>query len=266
MQRLTDAGESIPNDFMFYTEGVRATYEMAMLEWVILPLSKPVHNFLPKGDGRSVLVVTGFLYDDNSTNALRNFLNNQGYSVHGWDAGTNLGLREDLFIACLQKIEQLHEQHGQPVTIIGQSLGGIYARELAKLSPLVGQVICLGSPADRVEGGGSRISEVYELMNPDTVSRDAEPDVKRKATEEPPVPCTMIFSKEDGIVSWKSCMQNSSPSGQSENIRVYGSHGGMGFNPAIYYVLADRLSQSRGSWQPFKAPLWLQGLFPEVTH
>lgn len=249
-----------PDDFFFHSEGARSAYEMAAL-----PFAMPALRRAPRGDGHSVMIIPGFTADDHSTRSLRNYLSGLGYKVHGWSLGVNLGLREELFYSALERIDALHERHGESITLIGQSLGGVYARELAKLSSHVRQAICLGSPVDSRRGNGSRLSALYDLINPEDESVDSDAFTVQLA-EAPPVPCSMVYSHDDGIVHWQTCMQEQSGNATSENIRVYGSHSGMGFNPAIYYILANRLSQAEGSWHPFRAPLWLQGLYPATIH
>ncbi|MDP5052705.1 MAG: alpha/beta hydrolase, partial [Congregibacter sp.] len=140
-----------------------------------------------------------------------------------------------------------------------------YARELSRAAEgLVRQVVCLGSPVDRRRGDGSRITPLYKIINRKYLEADNEAMVHQMASE-PPVPTSMIYSREDGIVHWTTCQQDD-PSHQAENIRVFGSHSGMGFNPAIYYVIADRLSQAEGEWQRFSPPLWLRAMVPDHKH
>ncbi len=260
MSAIYEAQQAKPHDLFFHTEGSRSIYEMAAL-----PFALPALKKARRGDGHTVMVIPGFTADDHSTRSLRNYLVDLGYKVHGWSLGVNLGLREDLFALAQGRIEDLYQRHGESITLIGQSLGGIYARELAKVSSHVRQVICLGSPVDSRRGDGSRLSVLYDVINPEVRDSDKHAIAEHIATE-PPVPCSMVYSREDGIVHWQTCMQHESENSTSENIRVYGSHSGMGFNPAIYYLLANRLRQPKGSWRSFRAPLWLQGLYPGTLH
>ncbi len=248
---------SKPSDLAFYTDPLRSMFEM-----MTLPAFMPALRTLPNVDSHPVMVFPGFMAGDRSTSSLRNFLLSRGCHPHGWGQGTNLGARDEYFINCVQRIDELHSQHGKKVSLIGQSLGGIYARELAKFTPHARQVICLGSPADGRNGDGSRVSELYEMVNREYIKKDSDSHADQ-LSEEPPVPTTMIYSKQDGIVHWNTCTQKESPSGTAENVRVHGSHGGMGFNPAVYYIVADRLAQSEGSWRPFKAPKWLCAMYPD---
>src|SRR5215510_12058869 len=102
----------------------------------------------PRGDGHPVLVFPGLLASDFSTQPLRSFLKTQGYAVHGWKQGRNLGLRPGVEGDMIDRVEELHERYGRrKISLVGWSLGGIYARQLAKLVPeKVRCVISLGSP------------------------------------------------------------------------------------------------------------------------
>jgi len=77
------------------------------------------------------------------------------------------------------------------------------------------------------------------------------------------VPATSIYTKLDGIVSWRSCLDDEGP--RSENVAVIGSHVGLGHNPAALWVIADRLSQPEGSWRPFVPPRAARRLFPRAS-
>jgi pimeloyl-ACP methyl ester carboxylesterase len=247
-----------PRGMLFLSEGIRSAYEMATL-----PVSLPALRGVSRGDGHTVMVIPGFTANDASTKSLRSYLSSLGYDVHGWGQGTNVGARDALFASTFKRIEELANISGQKITLIGQSLGGVYARELAKLSDNVRQVICLGSPVDRRRGDGSHLSSLYEYVNRDFPVGDPVA-INQQVAEAPSVPCTMVFSQEDGIVHWHTCVQQVPGESQFENVRVYGSHSGMGFNPVIYYLVADRLAQAEGQWQPFRAPAKLRRLFPNA--
>jgi hypothetical protein len=74
------------------------------------------------------------------------------------------------------------------------------------------------------------------------------------------VPATSIYSRTDGVVRWHTCIDTQGP--LKENIEVRGSHSGLGFNPAVLYVIANRLAQPEDDWRPFEAPPFLRRLFP----
>jgi pimeloyl-ACP methyl ester carboxylesterase len=148
------------------------------------------------GQGRPVMVIPGFLATDRSTTVLRCALEDYGYRVHGWGLGWNLGARSDL----LDRIEaQLHRAARRgPVTLIGWSLGGLYAREVAKRQPdKVRQVVTLGTPFS----GNVRANHawrLYEMINDHKVDR---PPLDVRLHEKPPVPTIAFWSRRDGIVA-----------------------------------------------------------------
>jgi len=145
------------------------------------------------------------------------------------------------------RLHRLADRHGKKVSLIGWSLGGVYARELAKELPdLVRCVITLGSPF----GGHPRATNawrVYEWVSGQSVHDD--PVLHEQLRHAPPVPTTSIFSRSDGVVAWHCSVNEVLP--HTENVEVAASHVGMGVNPFALYVVADRLRQDPQTWQRF---------------
>jgi pimeloyl-ACP methyl ester carboxylesterase len=199
----------------------------------------------PRGDGHSVLVLPGLVAHDASTALLRRFLRQQGWSAVGWAQGFNLGPREGVIEACVERVLELQRESGRKVSLVGWSLGGVYARELSKALPrAVRQVITLGSPVGR-RPHRTNVRRLYEFVSG---PRAYAPELMARIDETPPVPCTSIYSRSDGIVHWRSSQQP--PGGQTENIAVPASHAGMGLNPFVLRLVATRLAQPESSWQP----------------
>lgn len=173
-----------------------------------------------------------------------------------------MGPREKNITGAHEVLEKLADNHGCKVTLIGQSLGGIYAREFAKQYPdLVRQVICLGSPFNNHEGR-TWVSHLYELFNsgPEENWSWAESQTPG-LSDAPSVPFTSVFSRADGVAHWQTCIQQNGHD-RCENVEVYGSHTGMCFNVAALYVVADRLCQRESNWAQFVVPRSLSWLFP----
>lgn len=146
------------------------------------------------GGGRSVLVLPGFLAGDLLTARLRHTLDAAKYRAHGWELGINHGITRELFDGMVARIDAV----GAPVSLIGWSLGGLYARELAKLRPeAVDRVITLGSPFSG-DLHANRAWKLYEWVNRHPV--DAPP-VPVDLAVKPPVPTFALWSAQDGIVS-----------------------------------------------------------------
>lgn len=224
----------------------------AMLDLGILHLSEPWLNSLVGGDGHPVLVIPGFTAGDRSTIVLRKFLSSLGYLPCGWKQGINFGIRHESFDGISRLLTQLNEKYECRISLVGQSLGGIYARELAKLqADKVRQVITLGSPFNDPEGNASNVSDIYRMFNPDHLGKAEQFNNEHwDIPSAPPVPTTSIYSKWDGVCHWRACLQHGGHD-QVENIEVTASHTGMGVNAQTLFVVADRLSQRRNKWQPF---------------
>lgn len=253
---LPDIVREPPSNFWLAAEAPRVVAEGAALVGLW-----PLMRRLPRGDGHTVLVLPGFGADDMSTAPLRQCLTRFGYDAHGWGLGVNLGGGTIKREAIRDVADKLYERSGQPITLIGHSLGGIFARELTRARPFqYRQVITLGSPFAH---GGMVANNVTLLM--ESVMGNAPPEIsegaKRRLESPPPVPTTAIFSKRDGVVPWRTCMQDLDAKGarQAENVEVPGSHTGLIVNPAVLYVLADRLRQPHYGWQPF-APRGISGM------
>jgi len=222
----------------------------ALLELAALVPAYPVLRRAPRGDGHPVLVLPGFMASDFSTRSLRAFLRDRGYQAHGWKLGRNLGPRPEIVVGLAERFRELRERHGRPLSLIGWSLGGIYARELARRAPdAVRQVITLGSPFRDVEA--TNVPRFLRALA--ERRRMPEEEAFRQLLGEPlPVPTTAIYSRSDAIASWQSCREEEGP--LRENIRVESSHLGMGHNPVVLLTIADRLAQPEGRWNPFVPP------------
>lgn len=206
----------------------------------------------PRGDGHDVIVFPGLSASDSSTAALRLYLDAIGYRTRGWGQGFNFGPRAGVLPRVRELIEDTHAETGRKVSLIGWSLGGIYAREMAKLlSDRVRCVITLGTPF----AGTPRSTNawrIYELTSGRSSEREAH---QFDLPAAPPVPTTSIYSRTDGIVAWKGSIQaRCTRNPHTENIEVHASHVGIGVNPAAYWAVADRLAQSEGQWRPFMRP------------
>jgi pimeloyl-ACP methyl ester carboxylesterase len=201
---------------------------------------------LPRGDGHPVLVFPGLAASDLSTAPLRRFLVERGYDARPWELGRNLGPGNGVLEGCHAAVRRLAAETGRKVSLIGWSLGGIYARETAKTATRdVRSVITLGTPfAGPVKA--TNAWKVYEMVSGERAEdRSHRYDLKTA----PPVPTTSIYSRTDGVVAWQCSVQ--APGGQTENIQVEASHIGLGVNPAVLFAVADRLSQADGTWVPF---------------
>jgi pimeloyl-ACP methyl ester carboxylesterase len=207
----------------------------------------PLLRWAPRGEPHPVLVLPGLLASDASTQALRTFVRRLGYPVVGWALGRNQGPSKEIEDELPRLVDRLAGEHGTAVSIIGWSLGGIFARTLARKAPRqVRQVVSLGSP--------------FAAAQPWVTGPPRPP---RASLARPlPVPSTAVYSRWDGVVDWRACRQQPGPI--SENVAVRSSHLGMGHDPAVLWVVADRLALPRHDWRPFVRPtrFGLRTLFP----
>jgi len=248
-----------PSLALALTEPSRAAFDLGLLGLAAMPLL----GLAPRGDGHPVLVLPGLLASNGSTMGLRGFLTFLGYDTHGWGLGRNLGtkaigLSGNRLEAVLARI---HLQAQRKVSIVGWSLGGLMARILSQRSPhAIRQVISLGSgfggPAT-----ATNASAIYQFVSEEPLEGSATKALALEASRLPPMPSTSIFARGDGVVSWQNCLNPVTE--HSENIRVRGSHCGLGFNAAVWYAVADRLAQAEKDWRPFSPPPMLKGLFPD---
>jgi pimeloyl-ACP methyl ester carboxylesterase len=203
-------------------------------------------------DGRPVLVIPGLSGGNGWTTAIRSYLGSLGHSVYGPRFAANKGTPARVLRCLAEQLDDLAAQHDQRVGLVGWSVGGSIAREVAKRHRgRVRQVITLGAPL------GSTRQALH--------GRPAAPPQPRVGLPAPgfavlPVPSTVIYSRTDGVFDWRRYPQDDGP--DSENIVVLGSHLGMAHNPAVLHVLADRLAQPDGRWSPYRPPRELRCLFP----
>jgi pimeloyl-ACP methyl ester carboxylesterase len=214
----------------------------------------------PRGDGHPVLILPGLLAGDASTTLLRGFLLNLGYQPERWGLGRNVGPTAEVVAGLPRALAKLARQAGGPVSVIGWSLGGIYARYLAhRNTELVRQIITLGSPFAMRDPRQSRASWTFERH---AHEHAVHFDIRAAELSAPvPVPATSVYSRRDGIVDWRGCIDPPGP--RRQNIEVRCSHLGFGHDAATLWVIADRLALPAGEWTPFTPPRLLRLLYPD---
>jgi pimeloyl-ACP methyl ester carboxylesterase len=212
-----------------------------------------------EGHGRPVLVLPGLLADDRSTRPLRRLLNSAGYTAYGWRLGTNIGPTRRIVSGIDAVLAEITDRHGEPASLIGWSLGGMLAHDIAGRRPaVVDRLITLGSPLYSTDPSQSRGSPFY-----DEYAAAHLPEYSRDSWTPPgqlSMPATSVFSKTDGVVSWHTCLHPAGP--LSENVEVYSSHCGLGCHPAVGYAILDRLAAPTDPWRKFVPPAWLAIHFP----
>jgi hypothetical protein len=211
----------------------------------------------PSGGVRPVLVLPGFVTGDVTTAPLRAFLRALGHRPYGWGLGLNVGVADHIAGGLDRLIQELAHRHRSTIDIVGWSAGGLLGRLLAQhRRELVGQVITLGSPI-RLSTGDSNIGALQELAGKLFVPIPPRIDVDKI-----PVPSTTIWTAQDGIVPGRLCRQTPGPA--AECVEVRGTHIGLATNPSVMYVIADRLAQRPGVWQPFTPRRRLAWWYPSL--
>ena len=243
--RLTLAGEG------------RGLFDLATL----LPAA-PWLMTAPRGETQAVLVLPGLGADDRSTAPLRTYLSVLGYDVHGWGLDrANRSPDYDL-AAIATLIGKLADTSGKPVSLVGWSRGGILAREAARQDRgHVRQVITLGSPFAAPDA--TNVSMLWRLITGIPFSQPSRAAMAALAAPIP-VPATAIYTKADGVVAWRACLEQEGP--QAENIAVRSTHLGLGFHAPALWVIADRLAQPFGTWRPFRPGLLTRAFFPGLRN
>jgi pimeloyl-ACP methyl ester carboxylesterase len=195
---------------------------------------------LPRGRGETVLVLPGILAGDWTTVRLRSFLTQQGYRVAGSDIAFNAGPTRGIITQIERKLLSLSDKASGPILLVGQSLGGIFARGLAHRHPeRVRGVVTLCSPIRFPV-----TTPLEPFVRALAILHDAGwvADRERIAAA-PPAPVTAIYSREDGIVDWRQCLQDEGPG--YPNVHVAGAHTTMGSNPEAQRVIAQKLAATR---------------------
>ena len=237
---------SKPSLLLLATEGGRAITELGLS----LPFRNLYKPKLYQSDGHPVLVLPGFMASKPSTTILRKFIGKLGFSVYDWGLGRNFAKVEYLD-ALTETLEHLYLKYNKRVSLVGWSLGGVFARQLAKRRPhLVRQVITLGSPFRGLTKPSNAIW-LYNIVSGGKSVSQVDPDFLMSLEHPADVPTTAIYTKEDGVVSWRYCMEEQETD-IHQNIRVRGSHIGLGHNPSVLHVIADRLQYNQDNWSRFQ--------------
>ena len=208
--------------------------------WLELPrllINAPELLTQPRGNGERVLVFPGFGAGDASTLVLRSYLSYLGYDSSGWQQGINRGDVIAMIRTLTTAVEQAVLEANAPVILVGWSLGGYLAREVARELPgHIRQVLTMGSPII----GGPKYTRVAALFRNNGMSLDnIEQAIEWRDQRVLELPITNIYSKNDGIVAWEACIDHKSPN--VEHFEVHTSHLGLGISAAVFRIIAQQL-------------------------
>lgn len=218
--------------------------------------STPLLQRAPRGTGHPVLVLPGLAASDISTRPLRAYLRGQGHHVHGWKQGRNVGPTPEVLQGVALRLREVYDRSGgRQVSIVGWSLGGVYALALAYAAPgMVRRVIALGSPLSILDEPIADRPALFGTVTSVLGSAEA-----------PMPPLTSIWSRTDGVVPWRTSTaadRRERRPGLREDIEVVASHLGIGVNPAALYAVADRLALPGQTLPPFQPNRAARALYP----
>ena len=233
-----------PSLVLLGVEPIRAAIEFARHKLA----ARRLHS---TGDGHPIVIFPGLGAPGSSVAVLRDHCRSLGYEAFDWGQGFNTGPQGDLdaWLASLKsQVSEMLSLHAKPATLIGWSLGGLYARELGKLmAPRIRQVITIGTPFN-ADADHTHVGWLFRLLSGSSAAID--PALSLRLRTPPPVRTTSIYSKTDGVVAWQTC-RHDQPSTLVHDIEVDSSHIGMGWNRDVLSVVTDRLSQHTGPWRRF---------------
>ena len=213
----------------------------SLFEWASI---YAIYPFIPKrikGRGHPVLLIPPYLGDDNSTSFVRRYLTSLGFKTYKWEQGFNL-IKSHYIPRLEEKLDDIYRIHGEKVNIVGWSGGGIFAKIMANRHPQqVQQIITIGSPVWGVMDMKTPVSGILEFFRGKSLK-----ERNKRFIEElepiPNVPITCIYTKTDGLLPWKHCMEAESYRHDITNVEVYGSHSGLGANASVLLITANALS------------------------
>lgn len=235
-----------PHMGLAISEPMRFAWEMTALM-----LTAPLLATALRGDGHPVMVLPGFATNDQMTWLLRNFLTQWGYDVYPLDLGWNFDQHTvgENGEHVADRIALIRERTQRKVSLVGWSLGGVIAREAARRDPAdIRQVIALGSPFTG-NPHATNLSNIYQAVTGNDFTSEKSKARYVEGSGPLPVPSSAIYSRTDGITAWRNCLGQTDAI--NENIEVISSHFGFVANPAVFFAVADRLSQTEGEWRKF---------------
>ncbi|HCS22241.1 MAG TPA: alpha/beta fold hydrolase [Alphaproteobacteria bacterium] len=209
----------------------------------------------PRGNGQPVMIVPGFLGGETTMSRLTDKLGAHGYTAYGWGQGVNTGISEDVVLGMGTRLNEIAQKHpGQKIALVGFSLGGVYARELARQFPdKVSQVITLGAPFSMTDKKGELdpiMRRAYNAFNPPLSDEQESAGDTRSPL---PVPTTSIVGMQDRMVNWRASLNYAAPN--TENIPVNAGHLSLTRDARIADIILHRLAAGADNWQPLAPKL-----------
>lgn len=223
----------------------------ALLEWSTIFYIYPFIPKRKKGEGKPVLLMPPYLGNDFSTRFVRKYLKSLGFKTYKWDLGVNM-INSKYLPKLAERLDEIYDKHQEKVSLVGWSGGGMFAKIIANRHPdKVAQLITIGSPVWGVKNMNTPLNKMLEFLRGKTLRTRNEKFLK-ELEEIPEVPITCIYTKTDGLLPWKHCLEAETLRKDIHNIEVFGSHCGMGANASILFTVAHSLGENL-KLEPFES-------------
>ncbi|MDG1397081.1 MAG: alpha/beta hydrolase [Polaribacter sp.] len=205
-----------------------------------------LYPFIPKHKSKKekpVLLMPPYLGNDNSTRFVRKYLKSVGFKTYKWDLGVNM-INSKSLPKLIEKLDEIYEKHQEKVSLVGWSGGGIFAKIIANRYPeKVEQLITIGSPVWGVQNMKTPIIKTIEFVR-GTKLKERNLKFIKELEVIPKVPITCIYTKTDGLIPWKNCMEAETYRNDIKNVEVFGSHCGLGANATVLLTVANALNEN----------------------
>jgi hypothetical protein len=215
----------------------------SVVEWVSM---LGLYHIIPKkkkGKGKPVLLMPPYLGNDYSTTFVRKYLKAVGFKTYKWELGVNL-INHKYIPKLVERLDEIYEKHQEKVSLVGWSGGGILAKIVANRHPdKVEQLITIGSPVWGVKGMKTPIIRTLEFFRGKRL-KERNKKFLAELEEIPNVPITCIYTKTDGLVPWKNCLEAETYRKDIKNVEVFGSHCGLGANASVLVTIANSLIEN----------------------
>jgi len=205
-----------------------------------------LYPFIPKHKSKKekpVLLMPPYLGNDNSTRFVRKYLKSVGFKTYKWDLGVNM-INSKSLPKLIEKLDEIYEKHQEKVSLVGWSGGGIFAKIIANRYPeKVEKLITIGSPVWGVQNMKTPIIKTIEFVR-GTKLKERNLKFIKELEVIPKVPITCIYTKTDGLIPWKNCMEAETYRNDIKNVEVFGSHCGLGANATVLLTVANALNEN----------------------
>ena len=222
-----------------------------------------VYHIIPKyktGKNKPVLLMPPYLGNDHSTRFVRKYLKSVGFKTYKWELGVNT-INSKYLPKLVERLDEIYEKHQEKVSLVGWSGGGILAKIIANRYPeKVEQLITIGSPVWGVKNMKTPLVRTLEFLRGKSL-KERNRKILEELEEIPNVPITCIYTKTDGLVPWKNCLEAETYRSDIKNVEVFGSHCGLGANASVLVTVANSLIENTQGEAPKGVVTKIENLF-----